>query len=217
MKTSMYPNVMLRIKIIALILPVLLLGCTAINLMTAQKEYPTSISFNSATCELSLSGAIDNKLVSLFQQTLQTDPSISNCKEVKVVLSSTGGNVYPAFNLGNMIRAKNFSTQIAQNAICVSACNIVYIGGVKRYMAQSSPSTKVGFHQMISLNGGNDKCIDIYDNSDVASSYRAYIKKMLAQRPADFYMENVSKVSCRSVKYYTSEELKESGIVTNTY
>lgn len=208
---------MLKLKVIALTFPALFFGCTAINMIAGQKEYPTSVSFNSASCELRLSGLIDNKLVALFQQTLQTDPSISNCKEVKVVLSSTGGNVYPAFNLGNMIRAKNFSTQIAQNAICVSACNIVYIGGVKRYMAQSSPSTKVGFHQMISLNGGNDKCMDIYDNSDVASTYRAYIKKMLAQRPADFYMENVSKISCRSVKYYTAEELKEFGIVTNTY
>lgn len=213
----MYSNEMSRLKIISIYLPLLLLGCTALNMLTVQKEYPTGVSFNNDSCELKLSGAIDNRLVSLFQQTLQNNPNVANCKEVKVVLSSAGGNVYPAFNLGNMIRNKNFSTQIAQNEICVSACNIVYIGGVKRYMAPSSPSTKVGFHQMISLNGGNDKCIDIYDNSDVASSYRAYIKKMLAQRPADFYMENVSKVSCRSVKYYTAEELKESGIVTNFY
>lgn len=206
-----------KIKVLFLCSSFFLLGCTAINMFANQKEYATSVSFNSQSCELAVSGAVDNKLVSLFQQTLQSNTQIKNCKELIVVLSSTGGNVYPAFNLGNMIRANNYSTKIAENNICVSACGLVFMSGVKRYMAMASADTKVGFHQMIRIDGGSEKCIDVNENSDLISSYNSYVKKMLPEKAADFYMQNIAKVSCRSVKYYNAEVLSRYGIVTNTY
>lgn len=204
-------------KLSATLLLATLVGCSTLNMLTTQRQYETKVSFNNSSCELILTGAIDNKLVSLFQQTLQTDSNLSKCKEVVVVLSSTGGNVYPAFNLGNMIRAKNFSTKIADNSVCVSACGVVFISGVKRYMASASPSTKIGFHQMINIESGNDKCLNITDSTDIGATYRAYVKKMLPEKAAIFYTDNVSNVHCRSVRYFNAETLKVSEIVTDTY
>lgn len=208
---------MISKKLPLLVISLVLAGCTLIKVTAQQNEYPANVSLNESSCEITMSGAIDNKAVSSFQQLIQTNKNISKCKDVTVVLSSTGGAVFPAFNLGNMIRAKGYFTKVANNASCISACAVIFIAGNKRYMQPNSPNTKIGFHQMVRTDQSGSTCVDISENTALITSYKDYVKKMLPEKAAIFYTENISNVSCRSVKYYTAEELQQYGIVTNYY
>jgi ATP-dependent protease ClpP protease subunit len=203
------------LRLLAFLSIFFLSGCVVIDNFIGYKQYPTNVTFDESKCELTLSGAVDNKLVSLYQSILQKNKEkIDGCKKITVFLSSTGGNVYPAFNIGNSIRANGFNTSIVENEVCVSACNIIFISGQKRLM---SNKTKFGVHQMMSTGGNSDKCVSINDGSSVSIDYLKFIKKMLPNEAADFYVKSISNVNCRSVKFLFADELKLNGIVTDIY
>jgi hypothetical protein len=180
------------------------------------KQYVTNVSFDNQSCEITISGYIDNKITSQFQQLLQTNSQIKNCKETIVVLSSMGGNVYPAITLGNIIRNNEFNTKVKDNEICGSACVLVFISGTKRYMSVSS-NTRIGLHQSISIESGRERCFDINENSDYANSYRSYLKRMISNKAQDFYLYTIQNVSCKNYKFFNTNELKKYEIVTNVY
>jgi hypothetical protein len=62
-----------------------------------------------------------------------------------VVLNSPGGSVGDALEMGRLIRAKGFATEIEQHKICVSSCPLVFAGGAKRV---SSANAMIGVHQV---------------------------------------------------------------------
>ncbi len=59
-----------------------------------------------------------------------------------VYLESQGGKIYPALEIGKMIRLKEFATAVDE-AECTSACAMVWLAGVPRMMSNFS---SVGFH-----------------------------------------------------------------------
>lgn len=59
-----------------------------------------------------------------------------------VYLDSQGGKIYPAFEIGKMIRIKGFATAV-QEAVCASSCAMVWLAGEPRMM---SNFTAIGFH-----------------------------------------------------------------------
>lgn len=196
------------------------LSLLAISILTGclvmPKQYPTDVSFNGQSCEITVSGYIDNKITSQFQQLIQTNSQIKNCKEVTIVLSSMGGSLYPAITLGNIIRNNKFNTKVKDNEICGSACVLIYISGTKRYMSSSS-NTKIGLHQSISIDSGGEKCVDMNENADYANSYRSYLKRMISSKSQEFYLRTIQNVSCKSYKFFNANELKNYDIVTDVY
>ena len=70
--------------------------------------------------------------------------------EVQIVaIGSAGGSVRDAVLAGSEIRLRGLSTQLIGS--CMSACPLVFMGGVKRYVLRPFPT--FGFHQ-VSDNGG---------------------------------------------------------------
>ena len=59
-------------------------------------------------------------------------------------LDSPGGSVSDALEIGELIRGSGIDTEIAANAICLSACPYILAGGVERTVASSG---RVGVHQ----------------------------------------------------------------------
>ncbi len=59
-----------------------------------------------------------------------------------VYLESKGGKLYPALEIGKMIRIKGFATAV-QEAECASSCAMVWLAGEPRMM---SNFTSIGFH-----------------------------------------------------------------------
>ena len=60
-----------------------------------------------------------------------------------VSFSSDGGNLLAGLKIGEMIRQKNFSTLVPEQARCASSCALAWLGGTRRFMGAGA---QVGFH-----------------------------------------------------------------------
>ena len=60
-----------------------------------------------------------------------------------VLLESPGGSVVEGLSIGRTIRRLGFSTGVAPNNACASACALIWLAGSPRYM---DPSALIGFH-----------------------------------------------------------------------
>lgn len=86
---------------------------------------------------LTLAGSLELGITDHLRDQLKAYPDVD-----RIILSSTGGNIYEARGLANIIRQNNLNTLVI--AECSSACTTVFIGGAKRQLA---PGSKLGFHQ----------------------------------------------------------------------
>jgi hypothetical protein len=66
----------------------------------------------------------------------------SEVSRATVFLASPGGNVRAAKEIGTRVRLRRFDTVVPSNALCASACGLVWLAGVKRFIA---PSARIGF------------------------------------------------------------------------
>jgi hypothetical protein len=62
-----------------------------------------------------------------------------------VVLQSPGGSVQDALEMGRLVRAKGFATEIDAGAYCASSCPLVFAGGVQRVAGKGAA---IGVHQV---------------------------------------------------------------------
>ena len=60
-----------------------------------------------------------------------------------VALGSEGGNLREALEIGKAIRMKGFPTYVPPHGSCASACALIWLAGLPRYM---SSSAQIGFH-----------------------------------------------------------------------
>ncbi|MGA7323697.1 MAG: hypothetical protein WBX25_04260 [Rhodomicrobium sp.] len=72
-------------------------------------------------------------------------------KSAIVILSSNGGAMYPAIEIGKAIRIKGFATYVGDEGICASACALTWLGGRKRAM---SAKAQIGFHAVYTISDG---------------------------------------------------------------
>jgi TonB family protein len=60
-----------------------------------------------------------------------------------VLLNSNGGRIYPAIEIGKIIKVMGYVTMVEYDDVCASACALIWMAGDKRGM---SASGHVGFH-----------------------------------------------------------------------
>jgi hypothetical protein len=60
-----------------------------------------------------------------------------------VVLNSQGGSVLAAIEMGKAIRLRDFATAVPENALCASACALMWLAGNPRFIGQGA---HIGFH-----------------------------------------------------------------------
>src|SRR5262245_60670158 len=58
--------------------------------------------------------------------------------KLTVYLSSTGGHLTPALRIGEIIRAKQYTTVVPNGASCNSSCAFIWVGGVLRKMGSGA-------------------------------------------------------------------------------
>lgn len=68
-----------------------------------------------------------------------------------VILDSAGGRLFPAFDIGKMIKRAGYATLVPDDAICASACALIWAAGSPRFIA---PLGNVGFHSSYRDNDG---------------------------------------------------------------
>lgn len=60
-----------------------------------------------------------------------------------VVLNSDGGLIYPAIEIGKIIKVMGYATVVSDDNVCASACALIWMAGSKRLL---SASGHIGFH-----------------------------------------------------------------------
>ena len=68
-----------------------------------------------------------------------------------VFLSSQGGSLSEAFEIGRIITVSNYTTVVIDDAWCSSACALIWIAGAKRY---AQPRAHIGFHAGYTVDNG---------------------------------------------------------------
>ena len=78
-----------------------------------------------------------------------------------VILQSPGGLVKEALHIGAAIRTEGFATMVPADKQCLSACGLIWVSGVRRYMSDTS---LIGFHAAYREDNGE------YHESGVANA-----------------------------------------------
>lgn len=112
-----------------------------------------------------------------------------------VALGSGGGSVAEAIASGRLIRSRGLATTIWNN--CYSACPLVFLGGVERYVYSPYPS--FGFHQISTSAGAIPKTSPVYGRvahyiREMGANDQFIIAAMLRATPAEMNMVNGADV-----------------------
>lgn len=106
----------------------------------AMRAMPEQLEFTAADGAIGIVGQIApgdaDRFVEWLDQTRSADTLIS--------LDSSGGSVADAVAIGRTIRSAGYRTQVAQGAVCLSACPYMLAGGTERQVADGGV---VGVHQ----------------------------------------------------------------------
>lgn len=94
---------------------------------------------------IAIEGAIESGDVERFRQI-----SLKYPKAV-VILNSNGGMLFPAIEIGKIIKIVGNVTVVPKDAVCASSCALIWVAGSTRYL---SPEGRVGFHASYRSNEG---------------------------------------------------------------
>ncbi len=120
--------------------------------------------------------------------------ALNDNRTVKVLhLVSNGGSVYWARQMQYLVHDRGLTTVIDSH--CLSACALVFLGGVERYM---TPGAKLGFHRE-SAEGESQAEINMVEESD-AQFMRAmgisdaFVEKAFSTPSSDIWIPSVAEL-----------------------
>jgi hypothetical protein len=102
-----------------------------------------------------------------------------------VALASPGGSLLASVHIGEIIRNKRFSTIVPDKETCASACALIWLAGVRRYVWDTA---RLGFHgafdaRTMETSGPGNAIVGAYLNK-LGLSYEA-VAYMTAASPTD--------------------------------
>lgn len=140
--------------------------------------------------------------------------ALNDNSTVKVLhLVSNGGSVYWARQMQYLVHDRGLTTVIDSH--CLSACALVFLGGVERYM---TPGAKLGFHRE-SAEGESQAEINMVEESD-AQFMRAmgisdaFVEKAFSTPSSDIWIPSVAELKNAHVindvttRFATPEDVK---------
>src|SRR6266571_2258925 len=119
-----------------------------------------------------------------------------------VEFRSKGGRLLAGIRIGAQIRAKRFNTVVPDGAQCASACALAWLGGVRRFVGESS---SVGFHTAYILKTGGPA-----ESGPGNAILGAYLNQIGLSEEAILYITHAAPTS---VQWMSLEEAAEYGIV----
>lgn len=165
---------------------------------------------------VALVGVIDDTMVTGLSQLLKDAESrIDKAKQpqgiahTQVTLDSPGGSVVAAMAIGRLLRKYRMQAVVPPDAVCSSACVLVYAGAVIRY--GHFKSGRVGIHQPF-LDAPKAAEIEtlrgIY--TSVLQDMKSYLREMnVSEQLADEMLKTPSSM----VRYLDDEEQNRFGLV----
>ena len=162
-------------------------------------------------------GPIDPGAPERFKKLIATNKIPPNSV---IFLNSPGGNVYAALELGRLIRANHFFTEVMKRgeaettfgqrrfksipAICLSACTLSYIGGVFRWLNAKSV---YGVHRFFGSDSFGPDAAQV-----VSSAVVQYIREMGVS--PDLF-EEMTKAGKDEVNVLSAARLEAMGVSNN--
>jgi hypothetical protein len=160
-------------------------------------------------------------------------------RRLPLLISSHGGSLRDALEMGALIRAKGLAVAVARTlisncpsraracasargqaivggAFCASACPLVLAGGVKRLIG---PAALVGVHQITTVMKetegveGLTKTVKLYEQDWVDKTVETYLTNMGVTEPV---MSLLRKTSAGSIRWLSIEEIEASGLANGT-
>jgi hypothetical protein len=126
-----------------------------------------------------------------------------------VVLNSPGGSVGDALQMGRLIRARGFATEVEKDKICVSSCPLVFVGGVKR---AAGANAIIGVHQVFAPDAAEAAR---HDTMSEAQRVSARCQRYLADMGVDLKMwVHAMETPKDRLFIFPANELRELNIVT---
>jgi hypothetical protein len=128
-----------------------------------------------------------------------------------IVLSSPGGSVGDALEMGRLIRARGFATEVEPNRVCVSSCPLVFVGGVKR---AAGTGAIIGVHQVFAPDAAEAAR---HDTMSEAQRVSARCQRYLSDMGVDLKMwVHAMETPKDRLFIFSANELRELNIVTPT-
>ena len=131
---------------------------------------------NNGKCVIFVRGDITTRLLPEIEKAMEYQYTVS-CNEKIVNLDSRGGQGKIAVEVGKLIRANDYKTEVSLGSMCSSACGFIFIAGVERtieisrYSPRHSsyrPPPRFGFHSPALMTGKaatKETCITAQENS----------------------------------------------------
>lgn len=116
---------------------ILLAGCLFSLPIAADAATITHEKLDATTGVIGIEGDIVSGDLERFRQISLRYP------KAVVVLNSDGGLIYPAIEIGKIIKVMGYATAVRDNDVCASACALIWMAGSRRF---ASYSGNVGFH-----------------------------------------------------------------------
>jgi hypothetical protein len=113
-----------------------------------------------------------------------------------VLLRSDGGKLAPALRIGEMVKAKGYTTVVKD--VCASSCALIWLAGSKRFM---TPTAHIGLNQAHNTTGQADGA----GNAILGS----YLTRLGFSYPAIVY---ATQAGPDGVKWLTADDAKRVGI-----
>lgn len=123
-----------------------------------------------------------------------------------VSLNSPGGSVAGGIKLGKAIRQLKFDTNVRYKRDCLSACVFAYVGGVNRWLSESS---RLGIHQFYKA---DSKSGSMSEGQVVSGLIAAYLEQMNV-KPT--FLTAMSFFDRSEIHYLTREEAVAFGVVND--
>jgi hypothetical protein len=126
-----------------------------------------------------------------------------------IVLNSPGGSVGDALEMGRLIRARGFATEVEKDKICVSSCPLVFAGGARRAAATGAI---IGVHQVFAPDQAEAAR---HDTMSEAQRVSARCQRYLAEMGIDLKMwVHAMETPKDRLFIFSANELRELNIVT---
>ena len=125
----------------------------------------------------------------------------------KLHLSSMGGDLVEALEIGNIVREHKIFTSVDPNKVCYSSCSLIYFSGVYRV-----PFGEIGIHSFYSkeLLGSNNFSTANEGYEKISELLVAYFKKM---RVPQAVLSEMNAVPHTKIRILSGDELASWGMV----
>ena len=149
---------------------------------------------------IKISGEIGKGDAERFRRTLlDADPYYGSGATFMVYLDSPGGRVFEAIEIGNAIRSLGFNTFVADEAICTSACGLIWLAGDRRYLGANAA---LGFHTVYDPRTRQPTPVGL-------AWVEAYMSRLGIGQPTFRYL---TQASADSIEWLTPDKAKQYGI-----